>query len=394
MPGTITIGPIEGIKDLVEVLPLLRNLSGLRPEVVIAPQAEYLGELLRHTPQIQGLRFSDSGPPRINIRDRDPLTEAMNEDRPYVYPWLYIDPEQRATSHKDLPFLEGPVVTVLKDGFSHEAFLSVKRFLRDEFAIEPEVVTFREKGRLKEGLSRVVASDLVISSSVDEALLVPATGTPLLVITEDEQRTRLQFRAFLPGPTVSVRDEFGPVIKVCPPERDTFGRVLEEVLPVQRAIFFDRDGTLCEDVHYLRRIEDLRLFREVERLNTLKDKGYLLIGITNQSGIARGIVPPEVNQKVNEVFITEYGFDGFYYCPHHPDEHCACRKPSPGMLFKARRDHRINLRASVVVGDKDADTLVAKAVGAKAVLVRTGQQGSSPYADEVIEDLTQLHTIV
>jgi heptosyltransferase-2 len=156
---------------------------------------------------------------------------------------------------------------------------------------------------------------------------------------------------------------------------------VKDLLKEGRAVFFDRDGTLCEDAHYLNSMEDLRIFPEIRSLRKLKEKGFSLIGVTNQSGIAREIVDRDFVRRVNDTFIDEYGFDGFYYCPHHPDEKCSCRKPEPGLLMRARNDFDIDLKRSFVVGDKESDILLAKAVGATAVLVRTGPE--TPHVDGV-----------
>jgi histidinol-phosphate phosphatase family protein len=88
------------------------------------------------------------------------------------------------------------------------------------------------------------------------------------------------------------------------------------------------------------------------------------------------------------MFINQYGFDDFSYCPHHPDEHCACRKPEPEMLLRARSRHRINLKKSFVVGDKESDMLLAKSVGAKGILVQTGKLRESHHADFTASNLT------
>lgn len=156
-----------------------------------------------------------------------------------------------------------------------------------------------------------------------------------------------------------------------------------------RAVFLDRDGTLCEDRGYLSRWEDFKVFPDVSELNLLKSQGFKLIGITNQSGIARGIVSEDFVRQVNNVFIERYGFDGFYYCPHHPDEGCSCRKPGPGMALKARDEHGLDLQASYVIGDKEADMLLARAIGATAVLVLTGEARESENARFRARDLKE-----
>ncbi len=164
---------------------------------------------------------------------------------------------------------------------------------------------------------------------------------------------------------------------------------VESLMGRHKAIFFDRDGTLCRDTHYLRRMEDLEIFGKIKVLRRLSEKGFLLIGVSNQSGVARGLVDEEFVKKVNRFFVDSYGFDDFYYCPHHPDDHCSCRKPEPGLLYQARTEHKIDLKASYVVGDKEADLLLARSVGARGVLVKTGKEVSSAYADAVAEDLEE-----
>ncbi|MDX9714057.1 MAG: lipopolysaccharide heptosyltransferase II [Dissulfurispiraceae bacterium] len=165
---------------------------------------------------------------------------------------------------------------------------------------------------------------------------------------------------------------------------------IKEGLPTKKAVFFDRDGTLCRDADYLNQWEGLEIFEDIKSIKKLKEAGYVLIGVSNQSGIKRGIVNEEFTKSVNEKFINEYGFDDFFYCPHGPDDGCSCRKPEPAMALWARAKHRIDFKKSFVVGDKDADMLLGKNIGAKTVLVKTGKQQSSEYADMVCDNLVQL----
>jgi heptosyltransferase-2 len=162
----------------------------------------------------------------------------------------------------------------------------------------------------------------------------------------------------------------------------------------RRAVFLDRDGTLCKDMNYLSRIEDLEIFSAVSNLKRLKENGYRLFGVTNQSGIARDIVTEDFVKRVNTIFMEQYGFDGFYYCPHHPDEHCSCRKPEPGLLFDARADHGVDLKRSVIVGDKDLDMKMAKSVGAVGILVRTGKESYSKHADFIAKNIEEAVNII
>ena len=167
---------------------------------------------------------------------------------------------------------------------------------------------------------------------------------------------------------------------------DVYANIIR-LLPAKRAVFFDRDGTHCRDAKYLNRWEDFELLSGVDRLRLLREEGLELIGVSNQSGIAKGIIEKDFVEDVNKLFIDTYGFTDFYYSPHNPQDFCQCRKPEPEMLLRARADYGIDLKRSFVVGDKDADMLLAKAVGARGILVRTGLQNKSAHADAVVDDL-------
>lgn len=164
---------------------------------------------------------------------------------------------------------------------------------------------------------------------------------------------------------------------------------VKTLLPSKKAVFFDRDGTLCVDAHFLNNWKDFRVFGDIDSLSRLRDNGFELIGVSNQSGIARGLVDEAFTCDVNKHFLDSHGFDEFYYCPHGPDEHCECRKPEPGMLLRARTERGIDLRRSWVVGDKDVDMLLARAVGARSILVKTGKQTESEYADFIANGLDE-----
>lgn len=173
------------------------------------------------------------------------------------------------------------------------------------------------------------------------------------------------------------------------------------------AVFLDRDGTLIEEVGYLERLERLALYPwSAEAVRLLNRAGWPVVVITNQAGIARGIVD-EAFLAVAHQFISEKlaaagaRIAAYYYCPHHPDAplaryrcECRCRKPRPGMVEQAARDLGVDPGRSVVVGDRWADVRVARAVGARAVLVKTGYGASEVArarpdvaADAVVETL-------
>lgn len=163
---------------------------------------------------------------------------------------------------------------------------------------------------------------------------------------------------------------------------------IKDLLPNNKAVFFDRDGTLCKEVNYLSRWDDFSVFDDVNNIIRLKNNGFLLIGISNQSGIARKIINEFFVQEVNSLFIDKYHFDEFFYCSHHPDEHCTCRKPETALINKAKAKYKIDIKNSYFVGDTDTDMLLAKAVGAKGILVTTGKQKYSAYADYIATNLT------
>ncbi len=165
---------------------------------------------------------------------------------------------------------------------------------------------------------------------------------------------------------------------------------LQDILPKEKAVFFDRDGTLNDDVGYLNSFSNLKIFSGVqENIKRLKKAGFRLIGVTNQSGIARRLTSEEFVRACNAYMQKKLEIDAFYYCPHHPDDGCQCRKPKPMMLRKARLKHGINLKASYVIGDKSLDILLAKAVGAKGILVLTGHDRESEEADYIARNLKE-----
>lgn len=141
------------------------------------------------------------------------------------------------------------------------------------------------------------------------------------------------------------------------------------------AVFLDRDGTLIEEVNYLSRVEDLRLFSyTVESVKLLKDNGFLVIVVTNQSGIGRGIYSEGDMHIVHDAIQAELegGIDAFYFCPHLPDEGCKCRKPGLGMIEAAMEEFEIDLTNSWMVGDKKIDVETGIAARLSTIMVSTG----------------------
>lgn len=174
-----------------------------------------------------------------------------------------------------------------------------------------------------------------------------------------------------------------------------------------KAIFLDRDGTLNIDHGYVHQIDDFQLIEGVGKaLKQLQDKGYLLVLVTNQSGIARGYFSEDQFLQLTEWFDwsldEDHGvvLDGIYYCPHHPEgqgeyrQQCDCRKPEAGMFKQAIADLNIDVSQSIMVGDKLEDLLAAEKAGVKTkVLVRTGKTvtpEAEAKADWVLDSLADL----
>ncbi|MFX0037005.1 MAG: D-glycero-beta-D-manno-heptose 1,7-bisphosphate 7-phosphatase [Candidatus Hermodarchaeota archaeon] len=147
-----------------------------------------------------------------------------------------------------------------------------------------------------------------------------------------------------------------------------------------KAIFLDRDGVLNKEVNYLSDPNDFEFIDgSIEALKILEKKGFLLIVISNQAGIARGYFSEETLKRIHEKMINilkqnKTKLDAIYYCPHHPEYTgpCDCRKPNPGMIFKAQLKYNIDLKRSYIVGDTLKDIQTGKAASCKTVLVLTG----------------------
>jgi D-glycero-D-manno-heptose 1,7-bisphosphate phosphatase len=151
------------------------------------------------------------------------------------------------------------------------------------------------------------------------------------------------------------------------------------------AVFLDRDGTLIEEVGYLDRPDRVELYPwSAAAIRALNLAGFRVFIASNQSGIARGFFTEAtvdaVHAHISELLAAGGArIDAYYYCPHHPDGKvpqyarvCPCRKPGPGLIERAVRDHGIDPARSFVVGDRWLDIGLARRVGARGVLVRTG----------------------
>lgn len=153
------------------------------------------------------------------------------------------------------------------------------------------------------------------------------------------------------------------------------------------AIFLDKDGTLVEDVPYNVDPARIRIYPEVvAALTALSTQGYKLLVVSNQPGIAHGYVDGAAVERAGTHLLRmlkdeDVHIDGFYYCPHHPEGavdsyrvHCECRKPQPGLLRRAAREHRVDLFASWMIGDILNDVEAGKRAGCRTILVDRGNE--------------------
>jgi len=151
------------------------------------------------------------------------------------------------------------------------------------------------------------------------------------------------------------------------------------------AVFLDRDGTINEEMGYINHPSRFIIFPYVaESIRIFNELGLKVVVVTNQSGVARGYFSESLVNKLHKELLEkmkdkEAIIDAIYYCPHHPREgqkkykiDCPCRKPKPGMILNAVKDHGIDLGSSYMVGDRYKDIVFAKKLGIKSGLVLTG----------------------
>jgi D,D-heptose 1,7-bisphosphate phosphatase len=159
-----------------------------------------------------------------------------------------------------------------------------------------------------------------------------------------------------------------------------------------KAIFLDRDVVINKEVNYLSDPNDFEFLPgSIKALKKLQDLGFLLIIITNQSGLARGYFSKETLNKIHDKMkriLKESGvvLTDIFYCPHHPDftGNCECRKPKPGLIFQAKEKYNIDLKSSYMVGDTLSDILAGKNAGCKTVFVLTGH--GKDQKDKIIQE--------
>ncbi len=138
---------------------------------------------------------------------------------------------------------------------------------------------------------------------------------------------------------------------------------------MSKVAFLDRDGVINHDTGYTHKIDDFVFIDGcVDALKILQANGFLLIVVTNQSGIGRGYYSQQDYQRLTDWYVNELANQGVqitdvFHCPHAPDQHCDCRKPKPGLFEQAAQKHAINFSESIMVGDKISDMQAAQTAG-------------------------------
>jgi D-glycero-D-manno-heptose 1,7-bisphosphate phosphatase len=168
----------------------------------------------------------------------------------------------------------------------------------------------------------------------------------------------------------------------------------------ERAVFLDRDGTIMHDADYCSNPKQVHIFPGVpEALRRLRERGYKIIIVTNQSGIGRGFFSEEQYRAVEAEVRRQVGpdlIDATYFSPDAPDKPSRCRKPAPGMILDGARDFNVDLSRSFFIGDKEIDAECGHNAGTRSIRVRTGfdKVTDGSCADWVAEDLRHAVNIV
>jgi D-glycero-D-manno-heptose 1,7-bisphosphate phosphatase len=162
-----------------------------------------------------------------------------------------------------------------------------------------------------------------------------------------------------------------------------------------KALFLDRDGVINIDSGYVYKIEDFIFVDGIfNLLKIYQDSGYKLIIVTNQSGIGRGYYKESEYRTLTEFMINEFlkrdiKIEAVYHCPHSPGEKCSCRKPRTGMFMAAKKDHKLDMKNSIMIGDKDSDMIAAKSakVGSRILVSKSESCGE---ATKVVNDIKSI----
>ncbi|QOP40800.1 D-glycero-beta-D-manno-heptose 1,7-bisphosphate 7-phosphatase [Sulfurimonas marina] len=168
---------------------------------------------------------------------------------------------------------------------------------------------------------------------------------------------------------------------------------------MHKALFLDRDGVINVEKNYLHKIEDVEFVEGIFDLcKYFQEKKYKIIVVTNQSGIARQYYNENDLEKLSLWMVEQFKEQGIeivqiYYCPHHPDisGECDCRKPNPGMLLQAAEEHDIDLKNSIMIGDKERDIEAGFNAGLQtAYLFDESKKIKTSKATEIVSTLKEI----
>lgn len=150
---------------------------------------------------------------------------------------------------------------------------------------------------------------------------------------------------------------------------------------MNKAVFFDRDGVLNKErKDYVKSVDELEIFENIgEIIKKLKNNGFKIVVITNQSAINRNLTSKENileihNSIQKNLKKSNTSIDKFYFCPHTPNENCDCRKPKSGLLINAASDMDIDLKSSWMIGDNDSDIVAGENVGCKSIKIKNNYE--------------------
>lgn len=160
---------------------------------------------------------------------------------------------------------------------------------------------------------------------------------------------------------------------------------------MHKAIFLDRDGVINKKApvkDFIKNTDELSYLPKAKKIvDMIKRNGYLVIIVSNQSGINRGIIKKEELEKIDAKLRKDLKVDGIYYCPHLPDENCSCRKPKTGLIEMAAKDFGIDVKNSLLVGDNDFDIAAGNAAGCRTIIV-DGDKGIAE-AENILKEVVQ-----
>jgi len=170
-----------------------------------------------------------------------------------------------------------------------------------------------------------------------------------------------------------------------------------------KTIFLDRDGVINKEINYLYKIDDFEFIDGIfDACLYFQSLEYKIIIITNQSGISRGYYTENDYQKVTQWMLDQFKYKSInildiFHCPHGPDSNCDCRKPKPGMFFKAKAKHNTDMEKSWLIGDKEVDVIAANEAGIEnTILVRSGHRidESNSNAKIILNSILQTKQII